>query len=92
MDQLTNINDKISNSKSPEEKHNEYINQNNIKEKNDSSIEMDPLEDSSNKRLLCAINSLDQKHFENDTLKIFQSKTQQQVNTHPTQILNNFGK
>ena len=51
---------------------------------------MDPLEDSSNKRQLGVINSLDQNIFENSTIKI-QSKTQQQVNTHPIQILNNFG-
>ena len=75
---------------SPKEKFNENINQNIIKEKNDNSIEMDPLEDSSNKRQLGVINSLDQNIFENSTIKI-QSKTQQQVNTHPIQILNNFG-
>ncbi len=90
LDQLTNLNDKISNSMSPKEKFNENISQSIIKEKNENSIDMDPLEDSSNKRQPGVINSLDQKIFENSTIKI-QSKSQQQFNTHPIQIFNNFG-
>jgi len=75
---------------SPKEKFNENISQSIIKEKNENSIDMDPLEDSSNKRQPGVINSLDQKIFENSTIKI-QSKSQQQFNTHPIQIFNNFG-